>query len=39
VALFVAFQAPDVALSELVVGAVAFPVVLIVAVSRHGQER
>ena len=31
VILFLVFQAPDVALSELVVGAVAFPLVVIVA--------
>lgn len=39
VALFVTLQAPDVALSELVVGAVAFPVVLVVAIARNRQER
>lgn len=32
VVLFLIFQAPDVALSELVVGAVAFPLVIVVAV-------
>jgi energy-converting hydrogenase B subunit D len=32
VVLFVIFQAPDVALSELVVGAVGFPLVIVVAV-------
>ena len=32
--LFVVFQAPDVALSELVVGTVAFPLVLLVAIAR-----
>jgi len=32
VVLFVVFQAPDVALSELVVGAVAFPLVIVVAI-------
>jgi energy-converting hydrogenase B subunit D len=32
VLLFVVFQAPDVALSELVVGSVAMPVVLLVAI-------
>jgi len=32
VVLFLVFQAPDVALSELVVGAVAFPLVIAVAV-------
>lgn len=30
--LFVLFQAPDVALSELVVGGVAFPLVIVVAI-------
>jgi uncharacterized MnhB-related membrane protein len=39
VALFVAFQAPDVALSELVVGTVALPAALIVAVSRERRGR
>jgi len=34
VLLFVVFQAPDVALSELVVGTVAFPLVLLVAIAR-----
>ena len=34
VILFLVFQAPDVALSELVVGAVAFPLVLVVAIAR-----
>ena len=32
VVLFLLFQAPDVALSELVVGAVAFPLVIVVAI-------
>jgi uncharacterized MnhB-related membrane protein len=32
VVLFVVLQAPDVALSELVVGAVAFPLVIVVAI-------
>jgi uncharacterized MnhB-related membrane protein len=32
VVLFVLFQAPDVALSMLVVGAVAFPLVIVVAI-------
>jgi uncharacterized MnhB-related membrane protein len=32
--LFVVFQAPDVALSELVVGTIAFPIVLLVAITR-----
>ena len=31
--LFVVFQAPDVALSMLVVGAVAYPLILLVAIS------
>jgi energy-converting hydrogenase B subunit D len=31
VVLFLVFQAPDVALSELVIGAVAFPLVIVVA--------
>lgn len=34
VALFVIFQAPDVALSELVVGSLAFPLVLVVSIAR-----
>ena len=40
VLLFVILQAPDVALSELVVGAVAYPIVLLVAVNveRHGSK-
>ena len=33
-ALFVVFQAPDVALSELVVGAIGYPVVLVAAITR-----
>ena len=33
-ALFVVLQAPDVALSELVVGAVAYPLVLVPAIAR-----
>jgi energy-converting hydrogenase B subunit D len=32
VVLFLVFQAPDVALSELVVGGVAFPLVIVVAI-------
>ncbi len=32
--LFLVFQAPDVALSELVVGAVAFPFILLVALAK-----
>lgn len=39
VVLFVLFQAPDVALSMLVVGAVAFPLVIVVAiVMQRGNE-
>ena len=40
VLLFVILQAPDVALSELVVGAVAYPIVLLVAINveRHGSK-
>ncbi len=34
VILFVVFQAPDVALSELVVSAVAFPFILLVALAK-----
>ena len=34
VGLFVVFQAPDVALSELVVSGVAYPLVLVVAIAR-----
>jgi energy-converting hydrogenase B subunit D len=34
VALFVVFQAPDVALSALVVSGVAYPLVLVVAIAR-----
>ncbi len=33
--LFTVFQAPDVALSELVVGAVAFPLVIVVALLKE----
>lgn len=33
-ALFVVFQAPDVALSELVVGTIAYPLVLVPAIAR-----
>jgi uncharacterized MnhB-related membrane protein len=40
VALFVVFQAPDVALSELVVGAIAYPVVLVAALARvYGRRK
>jgi energy-converting hydrogenase B subunit D len=35
VVLFLVFQAPDVALSELVVGAVGFPLVIVVAVVKE----
>jgi energy-converting hydrogenase B subunit D len=35
VVLFLVLQAPDVALSELVVGAIAFPLALIVAVAKE----
>jgi len=35
VVLFLVFQAPDVALSELVVGAVGFPLVLILALTKE----
>jgi uncharacterized MnhB-related membrane protein len=34
VVLFMVFQAPDVALSMLVVGAIAYPLVLLLAISR-----
>jgi energy-converting hydrogenase B subunit D len=34
VVLFLVFQAPDVALSMLVVGAIAYPLVVLVAISR-----
>jgi energy-converting hydrogenase B subunit D len=33
-ALFVVYQAPDVALSELVVGTLAYPLVLVAAIAR-----
>ena len=33
-ALFVVFQAPDVALSELVVGTIGYPIVLVAAITR-----
>ena len=41
VLLFVVFQAPDVALSALVVGTIAFPLVLLVAITkvRKGEKR
>ena len=38
VVLFLVFQAPDVALSELVAGAIALPLVLVVALARGGPE-
>jgi uncharacterized MnhB-related membrane protein len=37
--LFLTFQAPDVALSELVVGAVALPLILLLTIARVGQRR
>jgi energy-converting hydrogenase B subunit D len=40
VVLFTVFQAPDVALSELAVSGIAYPVVLVVAIARvHGREK
>lgn len=36
--LFVVFQAPDVALSMLVVGAIAYPIVLLATISRVRDE-
>jgi len=40
VILFVVFQAPDVALSELVVSTVAFPLVIVATLARvRGRER
>ena len=38
-ALFVVFQAPDVALSELVVGTIAYPLVLVAAIARVKSKR
>lgn len=38
VMLFMVLQAPDVALSELVVGTVAFPLVLLAAIARTREE-
>lgn len=38
VVLFVIFQAPDVALSMLVVGSVAYPIVLLTAIARVRQR-
>jgi energy-converting hydrogenase B subunit D len=37
VVFFLVLQAPDVALSELVVGAVAFPLVIVVAIVMEGE--
>ena len=40
VVLFVVFQAPDVALSMLVVGSIAYPVVVLIAIARvRSRER
>ncbi|HZP72669.1 MAG TPA: hydrogenase subunit MbhD domain-containing protein [Gaiellaceae bacterium] len=40
VVLFVVFQAPDVALSALVVSGIAYPLVLVGAIARcHGQRK
>jgi energy-converting hydrogenase B subunit D len=43
VALFMVFQAPDVALSMLAVGTIAYPLVLLIAIARirdkSGEER
>ncbi len=39
VVLFTVLQAPDVALSELVVGTVAFPLVLLAAIARTREEQ
>jgi energy-converting hydrogenase B subunit D len=39
VVLFVVFQAPDVALSELVVSTVAFPFILLTALAKLGRGR
>jgi uncharacterized MnhB-related membrane protein len=36
--LFFAFQAPDVALSQLVVGTVAMPAMILLALARIGRE-
>jgi energy-converting hydrogenase B subunit D len=38
VVLFVIFQAPDVALSMLVVGSIAYPVVLLTTIARVGKR-
>jgi energy-converting hydrogenase B subunit D len=37
--LFLAFQAPDVTLSELTVGAIALPILLLAALVKLGRER
>jgi len=39
VVLFVIFQAPDVALSALVVGGIAYPLVLVSAIARVAAQR
>jgi energy-converting hydrogenase B subunit D len=39
VVLFVVFQAPDVALSALVVGGIAYPLVLVSAIARVAAQR
>jgi uncharacterized MnhB-related membrane protein len=40
VVLFLVYQAPDVALSALVVSAIAYPLVLVAAIARvHGQRK
>jgi len=39
VLLFVVLQAPDVALSALVVGGIAYPLVLVSAIARVGAQR
>jgi energy-converting hydrogenase B subunit D len=38
VALFMVFQAPDVALSMLAVGSIAYPLVLLIAIARVGSK-
>ena len=37
--LFFAFQAPDVALSELAVGAIALPLILLLAIAKVGKPQ
>ena len=37
--LFFAFQAPDVALSEITVGAVALPLILLLAIAKVGKPK